>query len=172
MREVEELEKMTKEFIKDMDTHPPVITSPATGTHTHTLSTLVTPPPTFKMLLSLQTWFFFIYIDVLVHHILASQTSIWFAFKHCDNGVGWCQTSPTLCLTSFRYLSVWRCLTCLCLSVFLYYLCLNISSSCVPHLELSGWVSVMIALFLIPQVVILFIYNPLSCNKRDVLVSR
>ncbi|KAI7807049.1 zyxin isoform X2 [Triplophysa rosa] len=30
MREVEELEKMTKEFIKDMDTHPPVITSPAT----------------------------------------------------------------------------------------------------------------------------------------------
>lgn len=32
MREVEELEKMTKDFIKDMDKHPPVITSPATGT--------------------------------------------------------------------------------------------------------------------------------------------
>ncbi|XP_016414009.1 zyxin-like [Sinocyclocheilus rhinocerous] len=30
MREVEELEKMTKDFIKDMDNHPPVITSPAT----------------------------------------------------------------------------------------------------------------------------------------------
>ncbi|XP_059423404.1 zyxin isoform X2 [Carassius carassius] len=30
MREVEELEKMTKDFIKDMDKHPPVITSPAT----------------------------------------------------------------------------------------------------------------------------------------------
>jgi len=40
MREVEELEKMTKDFIKDMDKHPPVITSPATGTpnlvYTHT----------------------------------------------------------------------------------------------------------------------------------------
>lgn len=35
MREVEELEKMTKDFIKDMDKHPPVITSPATGTQTH-----------------------------------------------------------------------------------------------------------------------------------------
>lgn len=34
MREVEELEKMTKDFIKDMDKHPPVITSPATGTQT------------------------------------------------------------------------------------------------------------------------------------------
>ncbi|XP_051576392.1 zyxin [Myxocyprinus asiaticus] len=30
MREVEELERMTKDFIKDMDKHPPVITSPAT----------------------------------------------------------------------------------------------------------------------------------------------
>ncbi|XP_016419324.1 zyxin-like [Sinocyclocheilus rhinocerous] len=30
MREVEELEKMTKDFIKDMDKHPPVIPSPAT----------------------------------------------------------------------------------------------------------------------------------------------
>ncbi|XP_068179817.1 zyxin [Antennarius striatus] len=30
MREVEELEKMTKDFIKDMDTHAPVITSPPT----------------------------------------------------------------------------------------------------------------------------------------------
>ncbi len=35
MREVEELERMTKDFIKDMDTHAPVITSPPTGTHTH-----------------------------------------------------------------------------------------------------------------------------------------
>lgn len=34
MREVEELERMTKDFIKDMDTHAPVITSPPTGTHT------------------------------------------------------------------------------------------------------------------------------------------
>lgn len=32
MREVEELERMTKDFIKDMDTHAPVITSPPTGT--------------------------------------------------------------------------------------------------------------------------------------------
>ncbi|XP_070767724.1 zyxin isoform X1 [Enoplosus armatus] len=30
MREVEELERMTKDFIKDMDTHAPVITSPPT----------------------------------------------------------------------------------------------------------------------------------------------
>ncbi|KAG7217005.1 hypothetical protein INR49_001659 [Caranx melampygus] len=30
MREVEELERMTKDFIKDMDTNPPVITSPPT----------------------------------------------------------------------------------------------------------------------------------------------
>ncbi|XP_028325571.1 zyxin [Gouania willdenowi] len=30
MREVEELERMTKDFIKDMDTHTPVITSPPT----------------------------------------------------------------------------------------------------------------------------------------------
>lgn len=36
MREVEELERMTKDFIKDMDTHAPVITSPPTGTYTHT----------------------------------------------------------------------------------------------------------------------------------------
>lgn len=35
MREVEELERMTKDFIKDMDTHAPVITSPPTGTYTH-----------------------------------------------------------------------------------------------------------------------------------------
>lgn len=34
MREVEELERMTKDFIKDMDTHAPVITSPPTGMHT------------------------------------------------------------------------------------------------------------------------------------------
>lgn len=33
MREVEELERMTKDFIKDMDTHAPVITSHPTGTH-------------------------------------------------------------------------------------------------------------------------------------------
>lgn len=32
MREVEELERMTKDFIKDMDTHAPVITSTPTGT--------------------------------------------------------------------------------------------------------------------------------------------
>lgn len=32
MREVEELERMTKDFIKDMDTHAPVITSAPTGT--------------------------------------------------------------------------------------------------------------------------------------------
>ncbi len=36
MREVEELERMTKDFIKDMDTHAPVITSPPTGTCTQT----------------------------------------------------------------------------------------------------------------------------------------
>lgn len=35
MREVEELEKMTKDFIKDMDTHAPVISSHPTGTHMH-----------------------------------------------------------------------------------------------------------------------------------------
>lgn len=34
MREVEELERMTKDFIKDMDTHAPVITSTPTGTYT------------------------------------------------------------------------------------------------------------------------------------------
>lgn len=31
MREVEELERMTKNFIKDMDTHAPVVTSTPTG---------------------------------------------------------------------------------------------------------------------------------------------
>lgn len=34
MREVEELERMTKDFIKDMDTHAPVITSTPAGKHT------------------------------------------------------------------------------------------------------------------------------------------
>jgi len=34
MRELEVLEKMTKDFIKDMDTHAPVITSSSSGTHT------------------------------------------------------------------------------------------------------------------------------------------
>ena len=33
MREVEELERMTNDFIRDMDTHAPVITSPPTGRH-------------------------------------------------------------------------------------------------------------------------------------------
>lgn len=32
MREVEELERMTQDFIKNMDAHAPVITSPPTGT--------------------------------------------------------------------------------------------------------------------------------------------
>lgn len=36
MKEVEELERMTQDFMKNMDKHPPLITSPPTGTHTHT----------------------------------------------------------------------------------------------------------------------------------------
>ena len=45
MREVEELERMTKDFIKNMDTHAPVITSNPTGRrhvagHVHVLVTL------------------------------------------------------------------------------------------------------------------------------------
>lgn len=34
MKEVEELERMTKDFIRNMDANPPLITSPPTGADT------------------------------------------------------------------------------------------------------------------------------------------
>ena len=45
MREVEELERMTNDFIRDMDTHAPVITSPPTGRHAARSALLVRTQP-------------------------------------------------------------------------------------------------------------------------------